>query len=114
MHSRRSAFAEFREILRTVAPLAGSHQILALKVELFRALERADDSDRELAAARSALARSETEMRALRLEALDRAAEHDVLEEVCQSLLLTLEQAAALDLPATKPTEPGSRSRVSA
>jgi len=142
MHSNHAAFLHFRDVLRSVAPLPEGHQILVLEIELLHALGRASESERraralgrelerlrthgphaghadlehELAEARRELARSKADgqeqLRAMRLEVLSMEAECLALDEVCRSLLVTIEQAACSELAA--PGDGARKARVSA
>jgi hypothetical protein len=139
MHPNPAAFLHFRDVLRSVAPLPEGHQILVLETELLHALGRASESERrsralqrelerrrtygphadlehQLAEARRELARSKADgqeqLRAMRLEVLSMEAECLALDEVCRSLLVTIEQAACSELAA--PGDPARKARVSA
>ena len=74
------------------------------------------DLERELAEARRELARSKAvgqeRLRAMQLEVLSMEVQCATLDEVCRSLLLTIERAACSELVAQ--TEPKGKHRVSA
>jgi hypothetical protein len=148
MHPNDAAFLQFREVLHAVAPLSDAHQILALKIELLHALERANRSqrrsrvleldldrlrsrtairrqephlhhaelERQLAEVRRELAKSKADgqeqLRAMRLEVLAMELQCETLDEVCRSLLLTIERAACSELAVA--TEPRRKAGVSA
>jgi hypothetical protein len=142
MHSNHAAFLHFRDVLRSVAPLPEGHQIPVLEIELLHALGRASESERrsrvlqrelerlrtdgphachadlehQLAEARRELARSkadgQAQLRAMRLEVLSMEADCLALDEVCRSLLVTIEQAACSELAA--PGDRAPKARVSA
>ena len=69
------------------------------------------DTRRELARSK---ADGEEQLCALRLEILEREAQCQTLDEICRSLLLTIEQAACLELGPAAPTDPAAAARVSA
>ncbi len=74
------------------------------------------DLERELAEARRELARSKARgqerLRAMQLEVLSMEVQCATLDEVCRSLLLTIERAACSEL--APQTEPKAKHRVSA
>jgi len=111
MHTNHAPDSQFREILHAVAPLAEGHRILVLQKELRRALERAEQLERqgralgrELRQARRELARSKAgarhRRRELQIQRLAVEARCWALEEVCRALVLTIEQAACAEVEA--------------
>jgi hypothetical protein len=111
-HPHHSAFFEFSEVCKTLAPLSERQQLLQLKYELFHALERAHDFQSRArtletsAEAQNAFGRHaqaelaattreyEKKIRTTRLELVAAQTSGEVLEELCQDLLLTIQQAA--------------------
>ena len=69
------------------------------------------DTRRELARSK---ADAEEQLRAVRLEVLEREFQCQTLDEICRSLLLTIEQAACLELAPAAPTDPAAAARVPA
>jgi hypothetical protein len=70
-----------------------------------------DDAARQLVRTR---AESQQQIRAMRLEILSMENQCQALDEICRSLLLTIEQAACPELAQSVPTEPSGDARISA
>jgi len=83
MHAPRREFFDFHEVIRSLEGLSDRQQITTLKFELFHALER----ESEFRAHCSRLEQSVAQLLTARTHC-------DALEELCRSLLLTIEQAA--------------------
>jgi hypothetical protein len=109
MHPNHDVSFQFCEVLRSVAALPDADQILELKMELLYALERASHAQRRCLALERDLAHSKAdaqeEFRALRLEVLAMVDQRETLDEVCRSLLVTIEQAACSELGAAADPE---------
>jgi hypothetical protein len=150
MHAHHAAFFQFREITQSLTELSEAQQILRLKFELLRALERASDGQsrsraleariaelkaetqvrtqehqafaaehhRQLREATRELARTQEEgaqkLTTMRMEILSIESQCEVLDDICRSLLRTIEEAASPELAADAPTEPARHARVSA
>jgi len=99
----RSLQAELAE-LRAEASMRNREQ-QAFSAELHRQLT---ESARELAMVR---ADGQEQLRALRLEVLSMERQCQTLDEICRSLLVTIEQAACPDLAARAATERPSEAR---
>jgi hypothetical protein len=82
------------------------HEIVC--IELRRRLEQATG---ELA---SFQAEGERQVRTLRLEILAMEQQYQTLDEICRSLLLTIERAACFDTDAAVPNGPARETRMSA
>ncbi len=109
MHPNHVADRQFRESLHAVAAVAEGQRIVALQKELGRTLERAGQLERrgrvlerELRRARRQLARCKAgarhQRREMRIELLAAEARCWALEEICRSLVLTIEQAACSEV----------------
>jgi len=130
-NDRRDVFADFRSVTEGLGDLSAGSRILALEFELFQALKRAVDADDRCGRLERKLddARIRADVYAERVRELcvraagDRASikafyERELrllqeayaavkqrcraLDDVCRSLLLTIETAACEDLPAVK------------
>jgi hypothetical protein len=130
-NDRRDVFTDFRNVIEGLGDLSAGSRILALEFELFQAMKRAVDADDRCGRLERKLddARIRADVYAERVRELcvraagDRASikafyERELrllqeayaavkqrcrtLDDVCRSLLLTIETAACEDLPAVK------------
>jgi hypothetical protein len=88
--------------------LMRSREHQAFSAELHRQLTQ---RTHELA---SIKAEGQQQLHALRLEVLSMETQCQALDEICRSLLLTIEQAACADVATSAPTEPVHEARASA
>jgi predicted nucleic acid-binding Zn-ribbon protein len=136
MHHDRSALLDLQRATQSLSGLSDREQIMTLKHELFHAIERSSDFQsrcialemrvaeleaqiRAQAGAEDALLRQlrvehTTELRKLRLERFAVEVQCDALDELCRSLLLTIERAVDGDVDESGDSDRGSQPRVSA
>jgi hypothetical protein len=125
MHPNRSALLDLQRATQSLSGLSDREQIMALKLELFHALERANDHqtrcialetrvDELVRTTRELSSENTKELRKLRLEILAAETQCDALDELCRSLLLTLESAVDRDADASGDSHPDGQARVSA
>jgi hypothetical protein len=102
----RSLQAEVDRLQSEIGARSQEHQAFAADLN-----RRLTLKDRELRAARV----DSEQLRAMRLEILSMETQCQTLDDICRSLLLTIEHAAgAPDIAQTAPTEPCALARVSA
>jgi hypothetical protein len=125
MHPHRSALLDLQRATQSLSGLSDREQIMALKLELFHALERANDLqtrsialetrvDELVRTTRELSSENTKELRKLRLEILAAETQCDALDELCRSLLLTLESAVDSEVHASGDTHRDGQARVSA
>jgi hypothetical protein len=136
MHPDRSALLDLQQATQSLSGLSDREQIMTLKHELFHAIERSSDFQSRCIALEMRVAEFEAQIRAqggaedallrqlrvehtkelrkLRLERFAVEVQCDALDELCRSLLLTIERAIDGDVDESGDSDRGSQPRVSA
>jgi hypothetical protein len=136
MHPDRSALLDLQQATQSLSGLSEPEQIMALKLELFHALERGNDLQSRSIALETRVAELEAqvrtqdgtkdsllrhlraqhtkELRKLRLERFAAEIQCDALDELCHSLLLTIERAVGGCVDQSGDTDRDGDPRVSA
>jgi predicted nucleic acid-binding Zn-ribbon protein len=136
MHPDRSALLDLQQATQSLSGLSDREQVMTLKHELVHAIERSSDFQSRSVALEIRVAELEAqvhalddaqdtlvrnlriehakEIRKLRLERLATDVQCDALDELCRSLLLTIERAIDGDVEERDGSDGEDQPRVSA